>query len=486
MRDNRSAPFAARIRRGGVCVARGFGIRIRVDRQHLVVEDGSGRDRRTRRYARATHGLSRLVVVGTEGYITYQALRWLSRLGIAYVHLDRDGNVLAASEGGSGDARLRRQQALTASSPVGLEIARYLLGAKVSGQNENLELVPDSAAAREAIGAWLDRVEEATTLDEVLEAEREAAAIYWARWAPLQVRFAARDLARIPAHWHTVGTRHSPLSDGGRVAITPIQATLNYLFAVLAAETRVACLTLGLDVGIGVWHVDYRSRDSFVLDLMEAARPAVERYVLELLRTRTFTRADVGETSRGICRILPSFAEELAQTAPLWREEIAPQVECVARLLAGAPGSRVGERLPTPLTRRNRSDAQAPKRKLRQLSAAAKAEPRCKLCGGELPHRDRIYCNACFALPQRERRVSLEPIADSGVRSTRPTKRRCKDCGDLVQHRKRVYCDGCFARYAQSLKSMRRPCKTCGTPVPHRKRVYCDACLTSRDRRRAG
>jgi CRISPR-associated endonuclease Cas1 len=475
MRDNRSAPFTARIRRGEVCLARGFGIRIRVDRQHLVVEDGSGRDRRIRRYARATHGLSRLVVIGSEGYITYEALRWLSRLGIAYVHLDRDGNVLASGEVRSGDAWLRRQQALAASSPVGLEIARCLLGTKVSGQAENLQLVPDSAAARDAIESWIDRIEGATSLDEVLEAEREAAAIYWACWAPLRVRFAARDLARIPEHWQTVGTRHSPLSNGGRVAITPINAALNYLFAVLAAETRIACLTTGLDPGVGIWHVDYRARDSFVLDLMEAARPAVAGHVLGLIRTRTFTRADVGETSRGICRILPPFAEELAQTAVLWREEIAPQVEHVARLLAEAPESRVDERLPTPLTRRNRSIAQATKRGPRPVSPKETAAPGCKRCGAPVPHRDRIYCEACFALPQGERRLTFQRSGDESP--SRTTARRCKSCGGPVPHRKRVYCDSCFAEYERGLVEMRRGCARCGGRLPHRKRTYCDACV---------
>ncbi len=462
MRDNRTAPLTTRLRRGQVCMAEGFGIGVRVDRQHLVVDDGSGRDRRSRRYARATHGLSRLVVVGNDGYITLDAIRWLRNLGIGYLHLDRDGTILATTETGSGDARLRRLQAHATTAPVGVEVARHLLGTKVDGQARNLRFVAGSERSLEAIGHWRDRITEATALDQLLEAEREAAVAYWSCWAPLSLRFATRDQDRIPEHWQRAGARQSPLSNGGRVAVTPANAILNYLYAILESETRIACLMVGLDPGLGIWHADYRSRDSFALDLMEPARPEVDRYVLELLRTRTFTKKDFGETSRGICRILPPFTHGLAQTASQWRDAVAPHAEHVARLLAKAPGSRIDE-LSTPLTRENRRNQQADRQShVFGRRDPAKPTPTCKCCGGPVPRSQRVYCDPCFAR----------------IRST-PT---CKTCGGPVRHRKRVYCDPCLVAYEAQLPGIRRFCKKCGEPVPHRKRVYCDACIKE-DRR---
>jgi CRISPR-associated protein Cas1 len=477
MRDNRSAPLTMRLRRGEVCVADGFGIRIRVDKQHLVIDDGSGRNRRTRRYARATHGLSRLVVIGSEGYVTLEAIRWLTSLGIGYLHLDRDGTILASTENGSGDARLRRLQASAVNTVTGIEIGRYLLDAKLEGQAHNLERIPNSERPRGAIGYWRQRISEARTLDELLEAEREAAAAYWACWAPLPLRFARRDLDRVPDHWHRVGTRHSPLSGGSRVAITPANAILNYLYAILEAETRIACLTLGLDPGLGIWHADYRSRDSFALDLMEAARPNVDRFVLQLIDTCVFTRMDVGETSRGICRLLPPLTLELAQSAGQWRDAIAPHAEHVARLLAGTPSSRV-DQLATPLTGWHRSRGQDHRRRrVPARRTAEKPAPNCKCCGGPVPHGERVYCDTCLARTQRERRASSRASGLIAVPAmARVTSRRCKSCGDPVPHRKRVYCDPCFAAYEAQLAAMRRPCKGCGEPVPNRKRVYCDEC----------
>ena len=101
---------------------------------------------------------------------------------------------------------------------------------------------------------------------------------------PVEVPFKGKDRRLVPDHWRPLGQRGSLLTSSPRLAINPANAILNYLYAILEAETRLACLTLGLDPGLGIVHADYRSRDSFALDLMEAARPAVDAYVLEMLR----------------------------------------------------------------------------------------------------------------------------------------------------------------------------------------------------------
>src|SRR5207253_11109037 len=81
----------------GIVVASGYGIQIRVDRKHLVIGDGIGRDRRQLRLAKATAHLKRLFVVGRTGYISLEAIRWLHDAKAAIVHVDLDGDVLLAS-----------------------------------------------------------------------------------------------------------------------------------------------------------------------------------------------------------------------------------------------------------------------------------------------------------------------------------------------------------------------------------------------------
>ena len=52
------------------------------------------------------------------------------------------------------------------------------------------------------------------------------------------------------------GARVSPLTGSPRLAATPPNAILNYLYALLESEARLAAAALGLDPGLGVLHVD--------------------------------------------------------------------------------------------------------------------------------------------------------------------------------------------------------------------------------------
>src|SRR5688572_7525984 len=93
----------------GVLTLSGYGISVRVNRGHLIVEDGIGTKRQRGRFARVGHGLRRLVVIGADGAVSLAALRWLADQGAAFVMLDRDGLVLLATGPvGPKDARLRR------------------------------------------------------------------------------------------------------------------------------------------------------------------------------------------------------------------------------------------------------------------------------------------------------------------------------------------------------------------------------------------
>ena len=98
--------------RHGVLTLVGYGIQVRVDRGHLLLEDGIGSDRQQIRLPRVGHGLRRLVVIGSDGMVSLAALRWLADQKAAFVMLDRDGSVLATTGPvRPSDARLRRAQA---------------------------------------------------------------------------------------------------------------------------------------------------------------------------------------------------------------------------------------------------------------------------------------------------------------------------------------------------------------------------------------
>jgi hypothetical protein len=111
-RDNSQSPTPL-VPRGGVLTLFGYGINVRLDRGHLVVEDGIGPQRRRARLPRVGHGLRRLIVIGSDGMVSLAAIRWLADQKASFVMLNRNGSVLVATgPTGPRNARLRRAQAL--------------------------------------------------------------------------------------------------------------------------------------------------------------------------------------------------------------------------------------------------------------------------------------------------------------------------------------------------------------------------------------
>src|ERR1700690_514850 len=83
--------------RHGVLTLFRYGIRVQVHAGHLLLHDGIADERRTLRLPRVNHGLKRLVMIGSDGFITLEALRWISDVGAAFVMLDRRGKALAVT-----------------------------------------------------------------------------------------------------------------------------------------------------------------------------------------------------------------------------------------------------------------------------------------------------------------------------------------------------------------------------------------------------
>ncbi len=99
------------------------------------MEDAIGSDRRSARLPRVGHGLRRLVVIGSDGIISFAALRWLADQNASFVMLERDGSVLATTGPvRPSDARLKRAQALSFNNGTALQIAVYLIERKLAGQ----------------------------------------------------------------------------------------------------------------------------------------------------------------------------------------------------------------------------------------------------------------------------------------------------------------------------------------------------------------
>ncbi len=428
---NRTGPEA------GIFVVDGYGLRIRVERGGLQIDDGLGQHQRSRRFSKVQRHLHRLVVLGHSGTVSLDALRWMADTGVSFCQIDSDGRVLTSTATpGLDDARLRRIQASAPPDAV-LRIVKRLLVTKLRGQAGTVEQRLDDQVTAQRIEEIAADLEEAEVLDTSRELEAAAAVEYFSSWrGRVEMTFALRDGPRVPDHWKAFDSRTSPLRKSLRAfrAADPINAILNYLYALAEAESRLACLEIGLDPGLGLLHADVQSRDSLALDLLEPVRPEVDAWVLDLLNGHVFRKADFTETRDGHCRILPPLTHQLATTMPSWAELVAPHAEAVTHALAEASDRPMAKA--TPLTsRKRRATAQytaGPRRKetrSRQrrpgrLRQAHPLGPTCQGCGALLTHHQRSWCRDCWPSQRRKAgrsgsKVAQQVLVDNEARQAR-------------------------------------------------------------------
>jgi CRISPR-associated endonuclease Cas1 len=389
--------------RHGVVTLFGYGITVTVDRGHLILKDGIGSDRREARLPRVGHGLRRLILLGSDGFVSLAALRWLADQDAAFVMLERDGSVLATTGPvHPTDARLRRAQSLASTNGVALEISKELIKRKLAAQGQIAKEKLNDSRAEQLISEHSAAIDDAQTTETLRLWESRAAYAYWSAWRAVPIVFPKKDLLRTPKHWMCFGARVSPVTGSTRLAVNPPNAILNYLYAILESEARLAASTLGLDPGIGLMHVDSPARDSLACDLMEPVRPQVDAYVLDWMSREPIRREWFFEKGDGNCRLMGSFAIRLAQTAATWGQAVAPIAEWIARKLSSGIKRQVRTGLPaTRLT-------QSLRREARPMPAKPVAErtfkpPRiCRSCG-EPVKRGQLHCKSC-ALPVAKER----------------------------------------------------------------------------------
>jgi hypothetical protein len=198
--------------------------------------------------------------------------------------------------------------------------------------------------------------------------------------------------------------QHRSITNTARRATTPGHALLNYAYAVLSGETRIALLAMGLDPAQGFLH---RDLDALVHDVMEPVRPLVDRWLLALLERQVFTPADFSEDRRGEVRLSYAIRNQVTAHADAFRSAVAPYVEAVAHVL--------DKDAPTPLTGRKRSRSSRRKsgKKAKWILPVTILE-RCAMCGE--PVQDRLYCERCTPQQQAE---TLQKWIQAGSRARR-------------------------------------------------------------------
>lgn len=188
----------------------------------------------------------------------------------------------------SGNVLLRVAQHAAACDPEkALAIARFVAAGKLQNQKTTLlrsareALNNDPEFLRRAardINALIGHLPLAQTVDEVRGIEGTAARTYWEVF-PLMLR-QNRDFFWLPER-----TR--------RPARDAINATLNFVYTILANDCASACQAVGLDPQVGFLHALRPGRSSLALDLMEELRPVTaDRAIVTLINRQQLTPSD--------------------------------------------------------------------------------------------------------------------------------------------------------------------------------------------------
>jgi CRISPR-associated endonuclease Cas1 len=428
-------PHSHGIRKSGVIVLNGFGIRVQVNAGHLLLHDGIADQRRTIRLPRVNHGLKRLVMIGSDGFITLEALRWISDVGASFLMLDRTGKVLTVTGPvAPSDAKLRRAQSLALENGAALKISKELISQKLAGQELLVrDMLHDSETA-DAIGRFRTTLPTAESVERVTLIEALAARCYWQSWADLPILWPRKDGMRVPEHWKRFLSRISSLTRSPRLAANPPNAVLNFLYGLLESEARLAAVAMGMDPAIGFLHVDTPNRDSLANDLMEVCRPGgVDAFVLNWLQSEPLRKSDFWEDRNGNCRIASSLAIKLCETSDTWRRLVAPVAEYVAQEIWSSVSKPTStpklarQLIATRLTQQNKREAKGS-----NVPEVKRPKPQhvCGGCGKPI-NTEQHHCATCAIDGATER---LRNAARLGRMAARSPEARAKHVASRRRH----------------------------------------------------
>jgi CRISP-associated protein Cas1 len=308
-------------------VLAGHGMHLRINHGALEVRNGFTHYPQQREECRFFRGdqqrPSRIIVLEGSGAITFDVLAWLAEQDIPLVQVDYRGNAICAvgnSRPSGAQPELMRAQLLAAGDlKRSMAIATFLVREKLIRSRGVLSRLLPTSPSREVALAQLKadiaRLAKPWTgeLAGLLGVEGKGAAVYFKAWHGMPITWKGVGKHPIPAAWHSVGHRRSR-GNVSKSARHPIQAMLNYGYAVMESQARIEAAKMGLDPMVGFLHqlrIDRLDRPGLVLDVLEPMRPDVDRSVLGLVRSERFSAADFALTSEGTCRIHPQLARRV-------------------------------------------------------------------------------------------------------------------------------------------------------------------------------
>lgn len=265
-----------------------------------------------------------IVLLDGSGSLSFDVLNWLGEQGVALARIKADGDVAVVASGAGFTANpdnLRWQYATQKDPAARLAFAADLIARKLENSAATIEgqfgqgryAAAAVATAKQAVKRL--RTEAISDMNMIRAIEGESAAAYFAAWSGIEMQWTAAARYPVPDQWRTYRSRSSILT--GRKpknwkASHPINAMLNYAYAVKAVQLQIQAVADGFDPYAGIMHHSRHDFPAYAYDLIEPERPKVDAAILSFAKSRKFSGADFVLRRDGVCRLSPQLARMVA------------------------------------------------------------------------------------------------------------------------------------------------------------------------------
>ena len=253
----------------------------------IVIKEKSGNleividNKETRVFQPQNTTLESIIVRAYRGYITMGAINWLNWHKVSLSFLNVTGQIKSSinpSNTQKGILTLNQFQ-IHENKEMRMKFARRLIQDKVNSQYNFLSDLQKYFQIK-IPEIELNEMNELKTITDIMNYEGRYARKYWEGMKSVitqidsTVSFSGRD------------TRDS----NGRNAGNFINASLNYLYAVLEHQVRTSLFATGFDSTIGILHETTTNKQPLIYDLMEPFRYLADMSLIDLLSKRKLNK----------------------------------------------------------------------------------------------------------------------------------------------------------------------------------------------------
>ena len=279
----------------------GFGINIDVNKAHLTIRQKDN----VIEFEPHRIPYDSIIIDGHYGSISFEAMRWLSKHDVSIALLNWNGNLLSVTqpqETLNAELKIKQYESYL-NSESRLYVAGHIVKQKVKSSVSLLkELSRFYDIDLTTINKEIQRVDY-DNINSLMMYEGRIASAYLTELSKifnsLAKDFIFKSRKNLSYSWNMN-------------ASDPINALLNYGYAILESMVRKDINTIGLDVSIGYLHEIAPSKHPLVYDLQELFRYVVDYSVIEILETG-LKKSDFITTENYHIRLKPNTAKLLIE-----------------------------------------------------------------------------------------------------------------------------------------------------------------------------